>query len=156
MRQFLASRSMWVAAGNAGTLLGALAGLVSYWSRPLSFAGCAVVALVCLAGQAVAVMPVAWPGRAPSDLHQTLTVATVCGSWIFGVFPGTGLLVLFDVDVDSPPWAALFFSGTALMPACVAGLITATAVSNGTGTPPLDAPGPPGVLDEGTGGSDGG
>lgn len=99
-----------------------------YWSRPLS--GCAVIQLACLACRAVTLIPVAWPGRAAtpqdvagfSDLHQGLTVATVCGSWTFGVFPGAGLLVFFDVDVNTPPWAAVFFSGTALMAACVASL----------------------------------
>ncbi|MEU1054301.1 hypothetical protein [Streptomyces sp. NPDC005876] len=155
MLDLLRSRSVWVVAGNTGTFLGALAGLVSYWSRPLSFAGCAVVVLVCLACQAVALIPVVRPGRAPCDLHQNLTVATVCGSWVFGVCPGAGLLVLFDVDVDSPPWAALFLAGTALMVACVAGLITATAVSGGTGTPHPEGAGPPGVPDVDTGGPDG-
>jgi hypothetical protein len=78
--------------------------LVYCWSRPFSFAGYAVVQLACLVCQAVALIPVAWPGRAAtprdvgdfSDLHQNLTVATVCGSWIFGAFPGAGLLMIFD------------------------------------------------------------
>ncbi|WP_371667060.1 hypothetical protein OG985_05270 [Streptomyces sp. NBC_00289] len=34
-----------------------------------------------------------------------------------------------DVDTDSPPRAARFFSGMALMMACVAGGITGTALS---------------------------
>jgi hypothetical protein len=135
----------WVAAGNAGTFLSALAGLAYYWSRPLTFEGYAVVQVLCLVCQAVALIPVVWPGRTPSDLHQNLTVATVCGSWVFGVFPGAVLLVLFDVDVNSPPWAALFFSGTALMMACIAGLITATAVSGGTRS--YESPAPPGAPD---------
>ncbi|MEV1069390.1 hypothetical protein [Streptomyces sp. NPDC050263] len=146
---------MWAVVGNAGTFLSALTGLAHYWSRPLSFAGCAVVQLACLACQAVALIPIVWPGRAAtprdvagfSDLHQGLTVTTVCGSWIFGVFPGAGLLVLFDVDVNSPPWAAVFVSGTALMAACIAGLITATIVSDQATTQARETAGPPGVSD---------
>lgn len=46
---FVRSRSVWVVVGNAGTFLSALAGLVYHWSRPLSFAGCAVIQLACLA-----------------------------------------------------------------------------------------------------------
>ncbi|MDH6431685.1 hypothetical protein M2158_000162 [Streptomyces sp. SAI-144] len=53
-------------------------------------------------------------------------MATVCGSWIFGVCPGAFLFMFFDVDVNSPPWAAMFFSGTALMMACTAGGIAGT------------------------------
>ncbi|WP_069762088.1 hypothetical protein [Streptomyces sp. LUP47B] len=152
---FVRSRSVWVVVGNAGTFLSVLAGLVYYWSRPLSFAGCAVIQLACLACQAVAMIPVAWPGRAAtprdvtgfSDLHQGLTVATVCGSWIFGVFPGAGLLIVFDVDVNSPPWAAELFAGTALMMACIASLITATAVSGRVWTQRREAARPPGASD---------
>lgn len=59
----LDSRSEWVVVGNAGTFLSALVGLVHYWSRPLSFAGCAVIQLACPACQAVALIPVARPGR---------------------------------------------------------------------------------------------
>ncbi|MFI6435331.1 hypothetical protein [Streptomyces sp. NPDC050759] len=157
---FVRSRSVWVVVGNAGTFLSALAGLVYYWSRPLSFAGCAVIQLACLVCQAVALIPVVWPGRAAtprdvtgfSDLHQGLTVATVCGSWIVGVFPGAGLLFIFDVDVNSPPWAAVFFSGAALMMACIASLITATAVSDKVRTQRREAAGPPGVSDWGDSG----
>lgn len=147
---FLRSRSLWVVAGNAGMFLSALAGLVHYWSRPPSFAGCAALQLACLACQAVALIPVAWPGRTArgiadfSDLHQGMTVATLCGTWIFGVFPGASLLVFFDVNVNSPPWAALFISGTALMVAGVAGLITATVVSDGVGTQRHESVGSPG------------
>ncbi|MEU3616287.1 hypothetical protein ABZ725_28755 [Streptomyces sp. NPDC006872] len=146
---------MWIVVGNAGTLLSALAGLAHYWSRPLSFAGCAVVQLACLVCQAVALIPVAWPGRTAtprdvagfSDLHQGLTVTTLCGSWIFGVFPGAGLFILFDVDVNSPPWAAVFVSGTTLMMACIAGLITATIVSDKARTQHRETAGPPGGSD---------
>lgn len=69
------SRSVWVVVGNAGTFLSALAGLVYCWSRPLSFAGCAVIQLACTAFQAVAVIPVAWPGRAatPRDCSSSST-----------------------------------------------------------------------------------
>ncbi|MCX4859473.1 hypothetical protein OG426_23840 [Streptomyces canus] len=80
-----------------------------------------------------------------SDLHQNLTVATVGGSWIFGVCPGAGLLTFFEVDVNSPPWAAVWFSGMALMMACIAGGITATVVSNKVSTRLREAAGPPGV-----------
>ncbi|MGX1471988.1 UNVERIFIED_CONTAM: hypothetical protein RKD50_000796 [Streptomyces canus] len=76
-------------------------------SRPISFAGYVVVQLACLVWQAVALIPVVRPGRDGadfSDLHQSLTVATVCGSWIFGVCPGAFLFMYFDVDVNSPPW----------------------------------------------------
>lgn len=154
---FIRSRSMWVIAGNVGTFLSALAGLVHYWSRPSSFAGYAAIQLACLVCQAVALIPVVWPGRAAtprdidhfSDLHEGMTVSTLCGTWIFGVFPGGGLFILFDVDVDSPPWAAVFISGTALMMACVAGLITATIVSDKVRTQHREAAGPPGVSDWG-------
>ncbi|MFI5963457.1 hypothetical protein ACIA8J_14905 [Streptomyces asoensis] len=149
--EFVRSRAVWVVVGNVGTFLSALAGLVHYWSRPASFADAAVLQLVCAAWQAVALFPVVLPGRAATerdvvglgDLHQGMTVLTVCGSWIFGVFPGLGLLVFLDADVDGPLWAALFVSGTTLMLACVAGLMTATAVSDtvrarhrGTAAPP--------------------
>jgi hypothetical protein len=152
---FIRSRSVWVVVGSAGTFLSALAGLVYYWSRPLSFAGYAVVQLACLVCQAVALIPVAWPGRAAtprdvgdfSDLHQNLTVATVCGSWIFGVFPGEFLLMFFHVDVNSPPWAALCFSGTALMMACIAGGITGIFLSGKVSTQLREAAGPPGGPD---------
>ncbi|WP_329226524.1 hypothetical protein OG488_05755 [Streptomyces sp. NBC_01460] len=163
------SRSVWVFVGNAGTFACALAALLYFWSRPLSFAGCAVVQLVCLLCQAVALIPVVWPAPAAtprdvaglSDLHQGMTVATVCGSWIFGVLPGAGLLTFLDVDPDGPRWAAVFLSGTALMMACVAGLITATAVSGTVVARRRAAAGPPDVSDWGdsadadSGGSDG-
>ncbi|MFD3437220.1 hypothetical protein ACFWU3_06920 [Streptomyces sp. NPDC058685] len=157
---YIRSRSSWVVVGNAGTFLSALAGLVYYWSRPFSFAGYAVVQLACLVCQAVALIPVAWPGHAAtlrriadfSDLHQSVTVATVCGSWIFGVFPGASLLVFFDVDVNSPLWAAVFFSGMALMMACLAGLITATVVSDKVRTQLREASRPPSVSDSGDSG----
>lgn len=154
---FIRSRSVWVVVGNAGTFLSALAGLVYYWSRPLSFAGYAVVQLACLVCQAVALIPVAWPGRAAtprdvgdfSDLHHNLTVATVIGSWVFGVIPGEVLLHIFDVDVNSPPSAALFFSGTALMMACIAGGITGVFLSGKVSTQLREAAGAPGGPDWG-------
>lgn len=147
---FTWSRSIWVLVGNAATFLSALAGLVYYWSRPLSFADYAVLQLACLACQAVALIPVVWPGRAAtpqdvsdfSELQQSLTMTTVCGSWLFGVIPGGGLLIFFDVDVDSPPWAAVLYSGTALMLACIAGAITAVAVSDKVATRLREAAGP--------------
>ena len=116
---FIRSRSVWVVAGNAGTFRSALAGLVYYWSRPLSFAGYAVVQLACLVCQAVALIPVAWPGRAAtprdaghfSDLHQNVTTATVGVPWTFGLPPGVFLLMFFDVDTSSPPWTALSSRG---------------------------------------------
>jgi hypothetical protein len=152
---FVRSRSAWVTVGSAGTFLTALAGSVYYWSRPLSFAGYAVIQLVCLVCQAVALIPVAWPGRAAtprdvadlSDFHQGLTVATVCGSWIFGVYPCAGLFIIFDVDVNSPPWFAVGISGSALMLACIAGGITATIVSEKVGTQLREAAEPPAVSD---------
>ncbi|GGX64041.1 hypothetical protein [Streptomyces fructofermentans] len=150
---FTRSRAVWVVVGNAGTLLTALAGTAHYWSRPVSFAGFAVLQLVCLAFQAIALVPVAWPGgtatprdvRGFSELHQSLTVATVCGSWIFGVLPGLALLTLYDVEAGSPQSAALLVPGTALMLACVAGLITATGVAVKVMAQHRDAPAPPGV-----------
>jgi hypothetical protein len=143
---FVWSRSVWVVVGNAGTFLSALGGLVYYWSRPISFAGYAVVQLACLVWQAVALIPVVRPGRDGadfSDLHQSLTVATVCGSWIFGVCPGAFLFTFFDVDVNSPPWAAMFFSGTALMMACIAGGIAGTFLSAKASTRLRETAGPP-------------
>lgn len=153
------SRSVWAVAGNAGVFFSALAALLHYWSRPISFGDYAVVQLVCLAWQVIALIPVAWPGRSAtardvedaSGLHEGLTLTTVCGTWIFGVFPAAGLLVLFGVDVDSPPWAALLFSGTALMLACVAGLMTGTALSGMEGRQHREAGGPPDAPDPGDG-----
>ncbi|MET7364356.1 hypothetical protein ABZS61_00755 [Streptomyces sp. NPDC005566] len=157
---FTWSRSMWVIVGNAATFLSALAALVHNWSRPLSFADYAVVQLACLACQAVALIPVVRPGRAatPRDVddvsegQQSLAMTTACGSWLFGVFPGAGLLVFFGVDVDSPPWAAVFYSGTAVMLACIAGAITAVAVSDKVGTRLREAAGPSAGSDWGDGG----
>ncbi|ULR52201.1 hypothetical protein [Streptomyces deccanensis] len=146
---FVRSRSVWVTVGNAGTFLSALAGLVYYWSRPIWFAGYAVIQLACLACQAIALIPVVWPGRDDadfSDLHQSLTVITVCGSWIFGVLPGAFLLMFFDVDTSRPPWAALFFSGMALMMACIAGGITGIFLS-AKSTQLRETAGPPGGPD---------
>ncbi|WP_433573600.1 hypothetical protein [Streptomyces sp. CA-251247] len=152
---YIRSRSVWVVVGNAATFLSAIAGLAYYWSRPFSFTGYAVVQLACLACQAVALIPVVWPGGAAthrdacdfSDLHQSLTVATVCGSWVFGAYPAAALLVFFDVDANSPPWAAVFFSATALTIACVASLITATAVSDKVNQHHGEASGLPSVSD---------
>lgn len=157
---FIRSRSVWVVVGNAGTFLSALAGLVYYWSRPLSFAGYAVVQLACLVCQAGALIPVAWPGRAAtprdfghlSDLHQNVTTVTVGGSWTFGVPPGALLLMFFDVDTSSPPWAALFFSGLALMMACIAGGITGVFLSGKVSIQLREAAGPPGGPDWGDSG----
>ncbi|MBC9715007.1 hypothetical protein H9Y04_20875 [Streptomyces sp. TRM66268-LWL] len=154
------SRSTWVLLGNAGTFLSALAGAVYLWSRPFSWAAYGVVQLACLFSQAVAMIPVVWPGRTATardvgefaDSHQGLTVATVCGSWIFGVCPGLFLLTFFGVDVDSPPWSAVFLSGTALMLACIAGLITATAIADKVKETRREAPGPEGVSGPGDSG----
>ncbi|MEU8577057.1 hypothetical protein [Streptomyces asoensis] len=161
--EFVRSRAVWVLVGNAGTFLSALAGLVHHWSRPFSFADGALLQLACAAWQVVALFPVVLPGRAATerdvvglgDLYQGMTVLTVCGTWIFGVFPGLGLLVILDVDVNGPLWSALFVSGTALMLACVAGLITATAVSDTVRARHRGAAAPSGGSGWDDGGSDG-
>ncbi|MEU6841650.1 hypothetical protein ABZ930_07205 [Streptomyces sp. NPDC046716] len=150
---FVRSRSVWVVVGNTGSWTCAVTGVVYCWSRPPSFAQYAVVQLACLVFQAVALIPVGWPGRSAtgrdiegfSDLHEGLTLMNVCGSWIFGVLPAVGLFIIFDVDTESPPWSAVFFSGTALMLACVAGLITGVFVSDKVRTRHREAAGPPGV-----------
>ncbi|WP_420037567.1 hypothetical protein ACN2WE_39765 [Streptomyces sp. cg28] len=133
---FVRSRSVWVVVGNMGSWVCAVMGLVYCWSRPPSFAQYAMIQLACLAFQAVALIPVGWPGKSAtrrdvddvSDLHEGMTLMNVCGSWIFGVFPVVGLFIIFDVDTESPRWSAVLFSGTALMLACVAGLITGVFV----------------------------
>ncbi|WP_299535435.1 hypothetical protein [uncultured Streptomyces sp.] len=170
--EFVRSRGVWVVVGNAGTFFTALAALVHYWSRPLPFGAYAVVQLGCLAWQAIALLPVVLPGRAATlrdaqefaDLHEGMTVLTLCGSGIFGMFPGVMLLIAFGVDSERPPWGALLFSGTALMLACVAGLCLATGVSHRVQAR-YRAAGPPGVshwqdggdgfADADAGGSDG-
>ncbi|MFJ1973791.1 hypothetical protein ACIO93_34605 [Streptomyces sp. NPDC087903] len=155
MSDFARSRAVWVVVGNAGTFLSALAALIYHWSRPVWFAGYGVVQLACLVCQAVALIPLVWPGRDDAgyaDLHQGLTTATVCGSWVFGVFPGAVLLTLFDVDTNSPPWAALFFSGMALMVACIAGGITGTVLSAKASTRLHETAGPLGAPEWGDSG----
>ncbi|MDQ0937615.1 hypothetical protein [Streptomyces turgidiscabies] len=130
---FIGSRAVWVALGNAATLLSALAALVYYWSRPVSFAGYVVVQLACLVCQAVALIPVIWPGREVtgySDLHQTLTVTTVAGSFCLVVCPGAILLTFLHVDAGSPPWDALISSGSAFMLAGVVGGMAGTFLSD--------------------------
>ncbi|MYW62540.1 hypothetical protein GTY65_00360 [Streptomyces sp. SID8379] len=152
---FVRSRSVWVVVGNAGSWVSAVTGVVYCWSRPPSLAQYAVIQLACLVFQSVALLPVARPGRSATprdvdgyaDLHEGLTLLNVCGSWIFGVFPVLGLFIALDVDTDSPHWSALFFSGTALMLACVAGLITGVFLSDKARTRRREAAGPPGESD---------
>lgn len=160
LSELVQSRSVWVAVGTASTLLCALAGVVYYWSRSFSFAGYVVVQLACLVCQVVALIPVAWPGRAAtprivagfSDLHYRLTILTVSGAWALGVVPGACLLMLFGVDVESPPMAAVVVSGMALMMACIAGGITGVFVSGKVTTRLGEAAGPPVVRDWGDSG----
>lgn len=152
---FIRSRAVWVAVGSAGTFLSALTALVYYWSRPIWFAGYAIAQLACLVWQAVALIPLVWPGRDDadfSDLHEGLTVTTGVGSWLFGVFPGVMLFALFDVDTSRPQWATLFFSGMALMMACIAGGITGTLLSAKASTRLRETSGPPDGPDQGDSG----
>ncbi|MEV0221003.1 hypothetical protein [Streptomyces sp. NPDC050704] len=131
------SRRTLVLVGDAALLLCAVAGLAHYWSHDVTFGGVVVLQVACLVCQAVALVPVAWPGRAAtpwevakiSDLYQSVTVATVCGTWIFGMFPGA---VVMDnvMDDTEGPMAALLIAGTALMMACLAGLITAVSLTH--------------------------
>ncbi|TXS44004.1 hypothetical protein [Streptomyces sp. t39] len=159
----LRSRTVWPVLGNAGTVLVALTALLHHWSRPLPPGAWAVVQLACLVCQAVALIPVVRPGAAATprdvtavlDRHQTVTVATVCGTWVLGVPPGLALLRFFDVEAGSRRWAAVFLSGTALTLACIAGLITATAVS-ATVRRRCRASGAPGWEDPGDGADAGG
>ncbi|MEU6278187.1 hypothetical protein ABZ871_38205 [Streptomyces populi] len=132
------SRWAWVAVGNAGTIVCAVAGIVQHWSSPLSFADYGLLQLACLACQALALYPVVMPGRAatPQDvtryagIHESLTVTTVCGTLLLAVFPGLVLLIFLGGDVDKPRWGAVLFSTTALVLACVAGLFAGTLVSD--------------------------
>jgi hypothetical protein len=131
------SRRTLVLVGDAALLLCAVAGLVHYWSRDVTFGGVVALQVACLVCQAVALVPVAWPGRAAtprdvteiSDLHQSATVATVCGTWVFGMFPGAVVIGNVMDDTDGPT-VALFIAGTALMMACLAGLITAVSLTH--------------------------
>ncbi|TQE20102.1 hypothetical protein [Streptomyces ipomoeae] len=138
LRHASRGRRWLVPAGNAGTVLCVAGALVYFWSREMTFGGGVVILLACLACQAVALAPVAWPGRAAtprdvsevSDLHQSWTVATVCGVMIFGLIPGAVVLNHVTGDADSPPMHVLFVGCLAFPLAGTAGLITATAVSS--------------------------
>ncbi|MBB2946434.1 hypothetical protein FB565_006202 [Actinoplanes lutulentus] len=125
VRDFLWSRSMVVFLGNAGTLIIAVVAVVHFWSRPYSFAGYLVVQLACLLCQAIAFIPVVWPGPGSSyaEVHQSVALLVVCGTWIFAVPPALILFAVFDVDSSSPPWAAMFVAGVALTLACAASLM---------------------------------
>ncbi|CAL9451514.1 hypothetical protein SUDANB96_02468 [Streptomyces sp. enrichment culture] len=148
------SRLGLVFIGDAALFLTAVLGLVHFWSRAMTVQDYALLQAVCLACQAVALYPVARPGRGAtpgdireiSDTHQGATVALVCGTWIFGYLPAAPILVHVTGDADSKPVIATMLTGTALMLACVAGLITAVALSSRAAErAAADSPGPPGV-----------
>ncbi|MDX2937447.1 hypothetical protein [Streptomyces ipomoeae] len=138
LRHASRGRRWLVPAGNAGTVLCVVGALVYFWSREMTFGGGVVILLACLVCQAVALAPVAWPGRAAtprdvsevSDLHQSWTVATVCGVGVFGVIPAAPVINHITGDANSPPMQALLVGGLAFFLAGTAGLITATAVSS--------------------------
>ncbi|TXS52235.1 hypothetical protein [Streptomyces sp. t39] len=131
------SRSIWVAVGNAGTVVCAVAGVVRHWSDPLVFADYLLVQLACLFCQAVALFPVVSPGRraTPQDvrdyagIHEGLTTTTLFGVLFLAFIPGVVLLLLFGADADAQ-WGAVLFMGTALVLACIAGLIAGGVVSD--------------------------
>lgn len=124
LRHASRGRRWLVPGGNAATVLSVVGALVYFWSREMTFGGGVAIPLACLASQALALVPVAWPGRTAtprnvseiSDLHQSWTVATVCGVGVFGVIPAAPVIDHITGDTNSPPMQALFIGGARLLP----------------------------------------
>ncbi|MFF0202294.1 hypothetical protein [Streptomyces sp. NPDC005017] len=156
LAELFTSRRGLVVIGDLALLLCAVLGLVHFWSRPVTLAGYAVLQAACLACQAVALFPVAWPGRGAtrgdvkeiSETHEGATLMLVCGTWIFWYIPALPILTHVTGDVDSHPVVADMASGFALMMACVPGLMAGVALSHRAGLRVAgDSPGPPGASD---------
>jgi hypothetical protein len=127
-------RQTWMFVGGAALLVCAVAGLVRHWSREVTLADYAVLQAACLLCQVVALFPVVSPGRAVTakenaGVYESITLSLVCGTWIFGVLPG-GAVLLSTSGPDSHQAAAVFYAGTALMLAGVAGLCGAVFLSS--------------------------
>lgn len=117
--------------GDVALLLCAVAGVVYFWPREVTLAGYAVLQVACLFCQAVTLAPAVWDGV--PDLHHNATLALVAGIGVFGV-PAAMMAVFLTGNADGPPLAAVLMAGTALLMACVAGLISGTFLSSRDGT----------------------
>ncbi|MFE9773486.1 hypothetical protein ACFYOV_17730 [Streptomyces sp. NPDC005931] len=65
-----------------------------------------------------------------AELHQSVTLSVVCGSWILGAFPVLTVLLLLD-GTDDRAVAAVCSSGVAVLLAGMVGLIGAVILSAG-------------------------
>lgn len=121
-------RETWIMAGALLQLLVAVGAVYWCWTRGVTLASFAITLAACAVCQAGAMAVVLWPGPGRADLtgllevHQVVTVALLCISWIFGVIPAIPILDHVLAAPDRPEMA-IFFAGLAYMLASIAGLI---------------------------------
>ncbi|WP_128378761.1 hypothetical protein [Streptomyces cavernae] len=135
------AREVLVLVGAVAQWLCAVAGLVYFWPRGVTLSTYAVVQAACVGCQALAVAGVVWPGRRAGSrdlagLQQGLTLNVLLCTWLLGVLPVGGFLMLTSLEPDGSPAGlgtpveAVFWSGTALMLGSIAGLISVVVLAD--------------------------